>query len=185
MAIPKPAAASKKHMTEAEFMRLRNDGKYELVNGEARRVPAAHEHDIIAAQIIYLLKPSARGRGFVASSQVGFRMKDGNIRSPDVSFTSKSRLPDGKPGKGFGDFAPDLCIEIISPSEDRQVMEDKVREYFDAGTAQVWHLFPETEQARVFSSPSESTDLAPTDPIEGGELLPDFCCLVADLFSLE
>jgi Uma2 family endonuclease len=185
MVIAKSETASRPRMTEDEFMRLPDDGKYELVNGEARKVPAGHEHDIMAANIICLLKPSAKGRGYLASSQAGFRMKDGNIRSPDVSFTSKSRLPDGKPGKGFGDFAPDLCIEIISPSEEGQDMEDKVREYFDAGAVQVWQLFPEAQQARDFTSATESTDFAPTHEIAGGDVLPSLRCRVSDLFALE
>lgn len=54
------------------------------------------------------------------------RMTSGNIRCPDVSFTLKSHLPEGKPGKGFGDEAPDLCIEILSPTEDLADMERKL-----------------------------------------------------------
>src|SRR5262249_46073950 len=131
------------------------------------------------------LRPAARGRGYVAGSQAGFRMTDGNIRCPDVSFTLKRRIPDEAALKGFGDFAPDLCIEIISPSEESADIERKLREYFASGAQRVWHMFPETQTIKVFTSPTEFTLYGPNDEIDGGELLPDFRCRVADLFALE
>ncbi|HZO88973.1 MAG TPA: Uma2 family endonuclease [Chthonomonadaceae bacterium] len=179
-------AIAKAKLTEEEFMRLPDDGrKYELVDGEAKEVPAGFQHAAIVANIIALFMPYARGRDILAASQAGFRMVDGNIRSPDVSFTLKSRLPQGRPNKGFGNLAPDLCIEIISDSEDRADMERKVGEYFTAGAQQVWHLFPETQTARVFTAPAAFTDYAPTDTLDGGDLLPGFRCRVAELFALE
>lgn len=180
MAIVKP------RMTEAQFMRLPDDGrKYELVDGEAKEVAAGVEHDLIGAHLIVLLHPFARGRGFLAGSQAGFRMLSGNIRSPDVSFTLKERSPGGRPPKGFGDFAPDLCIEIISPSEDWDEALRKVEEYFAAGAQRVWHLFPETQRAVVYRSPGETTEYEAQDELDGGELLPGFRCRVADLFDIE
>ena len=56
-------------------------------------------------------------------------MLSGNVRSPDVSFTLKERFPSGRPPKGFGEFAPDLCLEIISPSEDWDDALRKVEEF--------------------------------------------------------
>ncbi|MCC6442703.1 MAG: Uma2 family endonuclease [Armatimonadetes bacterium] len=68
-------------MTEEEFMALPDDGyKDELVGGETRAAPANFEHDVIGDRIIALLMPYARGRGFVAGAQAGFRMRSDNIR---------------------------------------------------------------------------------------------------------
>src|SRR2546421_13009404 len=113
-------AITRPRMTEEEFLRLPDDGrKYELVNGEAMEVTAGMRHDEYGARVIFLLFPSARGRGALCGSQAGYRMTDGNIRSPDVSFTLKERFPEGRSPEGFADFAPDLCIEVISDSESR------------------------------------------------------------------
>jgi Uma2 family endonuclease len=112
-------------------------------------------------------------------------MKSGNIRSPDVSFTLKERFPDGRPPKGFGDLAPDLCIEIISPSEDEEDGSRKVEEYFAAGAQQVWHLFRETQQVTVYRSSAEKKIYQADEEIDGGDLLPGFRCRVADLFALD
>ena len=173
-------------MTEEEFMRMPDDGrKYELVDGEAKEVPGGVEHDVIGAHLIVLLHPFVRGRGFLAGSQAGFRMQSRNIRAPDVSFTLKERFPGGRPPKGFGDIAPDLCIEIISPSEDEKDMARKIVEYFATGAQQVWHLFPESQRATVYRSPTEMTEHQPEEILDGGDLLPGFRCRVADLFDIE
>jgi Uma2 family endonuclease len=182
----KSMAIVKPRMTEDEFMRMPDDGrKYELVDGEAKEVPGGVEQDVTGAHLTVLLYPFTRGRGYLAGSQAGFRMRPGNIRAPDISFTLKERFPGGRPPKGFGNFAPDLCIEIISPSEDEADMTRKVAEYFATGAQQVWHLFPESMRARVYRSPTETTEHQPEDILEGGDLLPGFRCRAADLFDIE
>ncbi len=178
--------AARRRMTEDEFMRLPNDGrKWELVGGQAREVPAGHEHDILVINIGAMLKPFARGRGFVSGSSAGFRIASGNIRSPDVSYMSKERLPDGRPAKSFEGTAPDLAIEIISPSEEPDEMAQKVAEYFGAGARQVWHLFPSTQQVTVYFSPFDTVTYASEDELDAGDLLPGFSCRVEDLFRLD
>ncbi len=172
--------------TEQELLSLPDNGfRHELVDGSLRPLPASHLHGVIAMRIAALLMRPAQGRGYISGSSAGFRMRYGNIRSPDVGFTLKSRLPDGKPPKGFGALAPDLCVEIVSPSEEPGDMARKVREYFDAGAQQVWHLFPDSQSANVFASPEESVTDTADDEITAGDLLPGFRCRVADLFELE
>ena len=173
-------------MTEEEFMNLPDDGrKYELVNGEVKEVPAGVRHDEYGMHIGVMLHPYTRGRGALCGSQAGFRMTNSNIRCPDVSFTRKEHFLDGKSPEGFGDRAPDLCIEVISPSEEREEIARKVREYFEAGAEQVWHLFPATQTVRIFTLPFDGTDYTSQQEIDGGTLLPGFRCKVSDLFSLE
>jgi Uma2 family endonuclease len=181
-----PHPSRQRRMTEDEFMRLPDDGrKYELVDGEPKEVPTSVTHDVIGSELIFRLRPYVKGRGFLTIGQAGFRMTSHNIRCPDVSFMRKERLPDGKPNEGFGDAAPDLCVEIISPSEERADMERKVREYFASGAEQVWHLFPERQRLVRFRSPGDSDTLEADDVIEGGDLLPGFSARIGDLFDLE
>ncbi|CUU36512.1 MAG: Uma2 family endonuclease [Armatimonadetes bacterium] len=174
-----------RRLTEAQFLRLPDDGrKYELVDGEAKEVPAGHEHDVIGAELIARMVPAAKGRGYVAGSQAGFRMANGNIRSPDVAFTLKERLPDGKPAKGFENGAPDLAVEIVSPNEDVADLLRKIGEYFESGAKQVWLLFPETRTVNVYTAPFEVRTLSAEEELTGGDLLPDFRCKVKELFEL-
>ena len=171
-------------MTFEDYLYLPPDGrKYEYVDGEAKEVPTKFEHDVIGAIIIGLLTPFAKGRGFLTVSQAGFRMTGGNLRIPDAGFTLKGRLPGGKPIRDFPDFAPDLCVEIVSPSEDRKDMARKIEEYFDGGAQLVWHVFPEVQKVVVYTSPSVAKEYAADDELNGGDLLPGFTCLVSDLFA--
>ena len=186
MAVAQAIPAVRRKMTEDEFLRLPDDGrKWELVDGEAREVPTGHKPDAIGIQVAVLLKPHARGRGVLAGSQAGFRMTTGNIRSPDVSFTRKERMPNGQPSEGFEDFAPDLAVEIISPSEQPDEMARKVAEYFGAGAEQVWHLFPDTKRVTIYYSPFDTADVGPAETLDAGDLLPGFSCRVEELFDLE
>jgi Uma2 family endonuclease len=179
-------AIAKAYMTEEEFVRLPDDGnKYELVEGEAKIVsPVYLEHEELVGHLMELFRPFSRGSGRLYASSAGFRMSTGNIRSPDVSFVRKERLPEGRSPRAFGQGAPDLCVEIISASEDRQEMQRKVEEYFASGARQVWHLFPETQRLLIYTSPAESVPLEAEDEIDGGDLFPGFRCKVADLFDL-
>lgn len=172
-------------MTEQEFMRLPNDGrKFELVDGEVKELPASFKHDQLVIRLARLIGDAGDAYGILVGSQAGFRMRDGNIRCPDLSFTRYERLPNGEAPEGFADFAPDLCIEVISPSEEPGDMRRKVQEYFDAGAQQVWDLYPETQSIRVFTSPTTFADYAAQDEIETGAILPGFRARVADLFAL-
>ena len=174
-------------ITEDELMRLPDDGYcYERVDGVVARKPwASFLAGAIAANIVMLLGPHTRGKGVMSIGKAGFRMANGNIRVPSASFTRKERLPGGHAPNSFGDLAPDLCIEIIPPSERKADMARKVREYFHTGAQIVWHVFPERQQVVVFTSPTETRTFASEDMLDAGDVLPGFFCRVAELFVRE
>jgi Uma2 family endonuclease len=111
-------------------------------------------------------------------------MASGNIRVPDVGVILKQSLPDGKLPDGFGDRAPDLAIEIVSPSEDMPDLLRKVGEYFESGAQEVWLLFPETQRVVRYTAPFEATILHAADELST-PLAPDFRMRVGDLFAVE
>lgn len=187
MATAEAKTKSGVRMTEDELMRLPDDGcLYELVDGFAVGKPwATFRAGVIAANIIGLLGPYARGRGVMTIGKAGFRMKNGNIRVPTTSFTCKERLPGGHAPNGFGDLAPDLCVEIIRPAEEGTDRKRKVGEYLDSGAQQVWHVFPETQQVTIFTSPTETWTLNAEDILTADGILPGFSCRVSDIFTRE
>ncbi len=177
-------ATVKQKMTEEEFLRLPDDGrKYELVDGEAKEVPAGFRHDAIVARIIALLAPFVAGQGILCASSAGFRLATGNIRSPDVSFVRKEKVPQSEVN-GFADFAPDLAIEVLSPHEDWADLARKLGEYFVSGVQQVWLVDPKTQTVTVYRSLTDVRVYGAEDELEGGDLLPNFRCKVADLFAV-
>jgi Uma2 family endonuclease len=176
--------AVKRRLTEEEFLRFPDDGrKYELVEGEAREVPAGVLHDAIVMRIGFLMYPSAQKVGFLAASSAGFKMVTGNIRSPDVSLVLRERLPEGKPPQGFLEGAPDLAIEVLSPNEDWAELGRKLGEYFASGSKEVWLVDPEKHMVTVYKSLTEVRVFYADDEIST-ELLPSFRCKVSELLAL-
>ena len=173
--------------TEAELLELPDDGfLYELEDGILTGKPAVSMWEsVIAVNTVGLLAPYSRGKGIMTCGKAGFRMTNGSIRVPTLSFARKERFPGGKAPNDFGDLAPDLCVEIISPSERPAQMRRKVQEYFDGGAVQVWHVFPERQEVIVFTSTTETQTLGAEDILDTGGILPGFSCQVKDLFEAE
>ncbi len=174
----------KRKVSEEEFMRLPDNGrKYELVNGEVVEVPAGIRHDALVMRIGVVLHPYTHSRGVLCGSSAGYRLNSGNVRSPDVSFILNERLPEGKPPIGFAEFAPDLAIEILSPSEDASELLRKIAEYFESGAKQVWVVDPDARRITIYRSPVDVQIFVEGDIIENNELLPDFRCRVSELLG--
>lgn len=177
---------SKKWMTDEELLSLPKDGyKYEYVKGELRMSPAGLEHGEIgirlASMLLNYVKTSQLGK--VYDSSTGYRLPNGNLRSPDVSFVRLERLPEGKSPKGFAHFAPDLAVEILSPSDSMSKINEKIAEYFDNGASLVWIVDPDSQAVTVYSSPTDRRLLQAEDEFTGGNVIPGFRCHVKELFS--
>lgn len=178
-------AATKPLLTEEEFLRLSDDGrKYELVEGEAREVPAGVLHDAIVMRVGFLMYHSAQKVGFLAASSAGFKMVTGNIRSPDISLVLRERLPEGKPPQGFLEGAPDLAVEVLSPNEDWAELGRKLGEYFASGSKEVWLVDPEAKTVTVYKSLTQVQVFRSEDELTGSDLLPNFRCKVAELLAV-
>ncbi len=174
----------KRRWTEQELLGLPDDGrKYELVNGRLKQVPTGGQHGKIGVELTVRLYPFSKPWADLFDSSTGFRMRGGNIRSPDLSLMRRERLPEGKPPAGFIDGAPDLAIEIVSPSEDQADLLQKVGEYFESGAQEVWLLFPERQQVYRYRAPLEVEVLNAGDTLTGGALLPGFTIRVGELFE--
>jgi Uma2 family endonuclease len=173
--------------TDQELMALPDDGnKYELVDGELIVSNSGLEHGYIAVILgsaLYSFVVS-RKLGVVLDSSTAFTMKTGNKRSPDISFLGKERLQGLKKlPKGFGQGAPDLAVEILSPSNTTAEIHGKIVEYLENGTKLIWVINPEEEYVLVYkSNPSPDRLLRFVDILSGEEILPDFSFPVADLF---
>ena len=171
-------------LTDEDIQRLPRDlGKWEVIEGRPTLMPTYYEHDFISSLLLARLLPIALPLGFVTNGQAGFRMKNRNLRAPDISFTRRERRAVVFPQPGFGQAAPDLCIEIISPSEIKSEMDARMAEYFLSGAQQVWHIFPETERILVYNSPESSIAYESSDEITGNPLLSALRFRVGEIFA--
>lgn len=108
----------------------------------------------------------------------------GNDRKPDVAFVSFQRWAQNRPIPRVNAWpvAPDLAVEVISPTDKMFDVFDKLKEYFDAGVQQVWHILSNVELVHCYTSPTASRILARGDELTGDPVVPGFRMPVADLF---
>ena len=164
--------------------------RFELVRGELVEVPGAGVvHGLIVKLVVRLLDLLVEPRrlGFVLGDGVGFVvLHDPDVvRIPDVAFVSRERVPtDGVPA-GFFPTAPDLAVEVVSPTDQPAKVHAKVLEYLQGGTRLVWVLWPEERRATVYFADGVIRDLGPDQDIDGGDVLPGFRVRVGDLFAIE
>ncbi len=182
--------------TIADLQRLPDDEwLYELVEGRLVRMPgSASEATRIAAYLIAALVAFVRPRklGSVTSSDGAFDLTlPGDTTEtaliPDVAFVRAGRLaPIGTPeARKYPKLAPDLAVEIVSPSQFRPEMATKARLYLARGVRLVWIIWPETKQVDVWRPGSADAvmTLSAMDDLDGFDVLPGFTHPIADLFE--
>ncbi len=159
----------------------------ELVRGELVPVtPAGMEQGRLAGRIAVKLGVYAEPRrlGSVYVAETGFRLfqDPDTVRAPDVAFISAEREAGLGSRRGFFPGAPDLAVEIRSPDQTLAELEDKAREYLDAGARLVWLVAPPTRTVRVYAPGAAPTVRSMGDLLDGGSVLPGFALPVAELF---
>lgn len=120
----------------------------------------------------------------MVTNQTGFELKviPRTVRGPDVAFVRQERVP-AVPPDGFWPLAPDLAIEVASPSNSLSDLQEKVIEYFEAGTTCVWVIEPRTRSVTVYRSVSDIVLLRDSDILRGDPLLSGFSIATAQLFE--
>jgi len=180
--------AAPKAWTEAELEALPEDGYlHEIVNGELVMSPKNNwQHGEICARLLTAMKAFAdlHRLGAVWDSSTGFWMQSRNCRAPDISFVSKGRLKGlRRSSPAFFQGAPDLAVEVLSPSTSRRELDERLKDFFASGTRLAWVIDPARELVEICQSPTDRRLLGPGGHLDGGDLLPAFTYAVADLFK--
>jgi Uma2 family endonuclease len=163
------------------------DGKAELVRGELRVTPPPGAgHGGVIVELIVRLKTyvDAHKLGRVLTN-VGFELLQlpRTVRAPDVSFVRQDRLPVGGLGAGLLRLAPDLAVEVVSPSETRALRAEKLDDYRDSSVPLAWVIDPTTRTVMIVEGNLARRVLVEGDSFDGGVVIPDFSCRVSDLFE--
>ncbi len=181
------AGTQRRTMTVEEFERIaalpeNADRRLEFIGGEVVEVVSNQQSSHVAARItgflfMYLLEHKS---GFLTSSDGGYMI--GTERYiPDVAFVSQERQPEVS-DQAYGPVAPDLAVEVLSPSDEPGDMRIKVVNYLRAGTT-VWVVDPANRFVEVFA-PDQAPQRIPADgTLSGGDILPGFTLAVADIFA--
>ncbi|MEH1903134.1 MAG: Uma2 family endonuclease [Nostoc sp.] len=158
----------------------------ELVKGNIIVMsPSGYESGEVAAAIIAELcnwiKPRKLGR--IAASNAGFRLSNSDLRVPDASFVLAERLR--RSPKSFAELAPDLTVEVKSPSDNLEDLRAKIKEYLSLGTKVGILLNPDERIVEVYNFGQEARILRDGNILTVPELLPGWEVPIADLWSPE
>lgn len=168
-------------------MALPDDGhKYELVDGELVMTPAGFEHGDISVSLLTALSNHVRSHklGRVLDSSTGFKMRNANVLSPDVSFLATERLKGLiRLPEGFFGGAPDLAVEVLSPTESQRHLERKLKDYFANSTRLAWVINPRKQSVAVHRGIVADKLLSVRETLDGEEVVPGFAMAVSDLFQ--
>lgn len=182
-------SAQPRLMTAEDLWSLPDDGnRYEVVRGQLVCLPmSSYQSSTIAARIVIALGGFAHpaGLGVVAGADGAFilRRDPDTTRIPDVSFVRAGRLPPVEERDRFPELAPDLAVEVLSPSDRASETNDKVLDYLDAGVHIVWVVDPPRRTVAVYTPDSVAHILREHDTLDGGDALPGFRLPIADLFQ--
>jgi len=161
--------------------------RYELVRGALQvHEPPGGAHGRIAVRIAHLLHRYVEQHGLgtvLVESGYVLRRQPDTVRGPDVSFVSAARLaPDQIPDQ-FIAVAPDLAVEVLSPGDREAEIEERVSDYFAAGTRSVWLVDPRRWQVVVRDPGGELQTLTVSDVLDGKDVVPGFRCGVGEVFA--
>jgi Uma2 family endonuclease len=188
------AAVSTSLMTLEEFLRLPHDDRLdrELICGELRERPMTYRnrwHSHIEATIAYILnawlRTLPRPRGKVYSGEVGciLRRDPDTIVGIDVAYMAAQAEVLNVDGTSLLVGAPLLAVEILSPSDRFDDINEKVDGYLAAGVPLVWVVDPHFRTVRVHRPDAEPVLFNVEHELSGDPDLPGFRCAVAEIFE--
>jgi Uma2 family endonuclease len=177
-------------VTVEEFLKTAEaepERRLELIDGVIVEMPPSRrKNTILAVRFARYLGAYVDDNdlGYVAGADGGFQLNEETLLMPDVAFIRKERVATLE-GVEF-DSAPDLAIEVISPSESPRAVTDKTRKYLDAGTLMVWNAFPDSKTVDAWRSADDGEMRVKTytvgDTLDGGDVLPGFQLPLKNIF---
>ena len=99
-----------------------------------------------------------------------------------MSFIFQSRLPDGLLPRGMCKVRPDFVVEVVSPNDTYEEVEEKLADYFDAGVPLIWVVTPKTRTVLVYQADGTARRLRDADDLTADPVVPGFRVRIADLF---
>lgn len=174
-------------VTADEMLTLSGDDLlHELVRGEHYvNPPPGAQHGKIGITIIgLLLRHIGDGRpGEVFGPDTGFLLSrdPDTVRAPDVSFVRRERIPPGGVPVGYLEGAPDLAVEVLSPSDTMIEVDEKIGEYLATGARQVWIVNPKRRTVTVHSPGAQPRVLVDGDRLDAYDAVPGFACDVREI----
>ena len=147
--------ATMHRVTAEELWDMHGQEHLELVRGEVRKMaPSGFDHGAIVmtfgARLTTFVAQNAMG--LVVGGETGFVLARNPdvVRGADIAFVDAARIAKfGRPTK-YWEGAPDLAVEVVSPTDTLEEVEEKVDDYLDAGARSVWVVNPRRRTVTVY-----------------------------------
>jgi Uma2 family endonuclease len=162
---------------------------YELVRGEVVPVPPVnYDHRRVVGRL------QVRVGSFAEEHDLGDVGPEGGVvlqrdpltlLAPDISFVRKDRVPSPGERDGFPQLAPDLVIEVLSPSNSAVEIEERVALDLEAGVHAVWIFNPKRRTATAHGPDGVARTVRADETLDGGDILPGFRMVVGEAFGEE
>ena len=174
-----------KLVTADELLLMPNEGRrLELIRGVlSEKVAPGYLHGFVGGRIcglLFLYGESIGYDGLCVEPHYRLESRPDTVRAPDVSWISPGRVPQDT--VGYPELAPDLAVEIKSPSNTYAELADKAAMWLRYGSRQVWMADPVRVTVTVYRPGIDPVTLTEDDELDGGDLLPGFSTPVWKLF---
>lgn len=180
-------------ITADELLRISSElsvhGKScELIEGRLKVMsPAQTTHGIVAGEVFGLLyshvRPNRLGKLFAAETGFVVSRRPDSIRAPNVAFVRQARIEAIGPTEKFFPEAPTLAVEVVSPSDTADEVQEKAQMWIEAGCGAVWVVWPHSRSLTDYRSLNSIRLLGEEDTLEGGDVVPGFSMKVAEIFA--
>ncbi|NEQ39265.1 MAG: Uma2 family endonuclease [Okeania sp. SIO3I5] len=165
-------------LTEAHL-----DYRTELVDGKIIIMGLSdHTSEVIIARLIFFLQNWVipRALGYVTGSGAGFRLPDGNLRGPDVSFVPAAKMSSSP--RSFAEIVPDLTIEVRSASDNIRPLVLKLQRFIELGSQVGILVDPKNLTVTVYRASGEPIVLTNEDILTIPELLPGWELPISEIW---
>jgi Uma2 family endonuclease len=159
---------------------------FELVDGHLVEIPMGTESAYIGGELYRRLSNHCvtGNLGWVLPGDAGYRCfphRPRLLRKPDVSFVAAGRFPGNRPPRGDSRVAPDLVVEVVSPNDLAEDLQEKVADYLKAGVPLVWVIYPTARTGVAYRPGGAAAWVTEQGDLDGGAVVSGFRCRLADI----
>ena len=159
---------------------------HELIRGELYPImPAGTLHGVITSRLSAYLSffVMENNLGEITAAESGFKLVNQSNVGADIGFIGKEKLAKFGIPDSFFPTAPDLAVEVISPSNSSEEISTKVEDYLSSGSRLVWIVYPKRKVVVVYRQTNTVSFLHETDELDGEDVLPDFKLPITKIFG--
>lgn len=158
------------------------DTQYEFIGGEIVEVVSNSKSSNTGLLIGSFITVHVHNHdlGHTTGADGGYQVGDERY-IPDMGFISKARMPELE-NASYISIAPDLALEVISPTDTTRQITAKVANYLAAQTT-VWLVYPHDEEIEIYAPAQAMVKLTKDDELDGGTILPDFKLSLQTVFN--